>query len=229
MITLIIAESALETIPKELAGHSSVKNYAAKLGRKPLETLLDRSFHHSAMTKFAIKDDWKRGRPDIVHFALMESLSCPLYLKQKLDVYVHTYRDKVISVGNSLRIPKSYHRFEGLMMGLFKDKIIQNENGHVLLRLYDDVSFDKLIKEIVKPDLVVGFSTSGVQGTVKDAVTKALTLTDNCAFVVGGFPRGHFSNDTGRLFDFSHSISEFGLEAHVVIARIVYECEQTLL
>jgi rRNA small subunit pseudouridine methyltransferase Nep1 len=68
-----------------------------------------------------LQNNAKRGRPDIVHFALMEALSTPLFIENKLRVYVHTTNDKIIAVADSLRIPKSYVRFEGLMVKLFKD------------------------------------------------------------------------------------------------------------
>ena len=50
-----------------------------------------------------IKLAWKRGRPDIAHFALLEALSTPLYLEGLLDVYIHTIDNKVIKVGPDLR------------------------------------------------------------------------------------------------------------------------------
>ena len=60
-ITLIIAEAALETVPRDIAGHAAVKNHARRLGLRPSETLLDRSYHHAAMLK--LEGNSKRGRP----------------------------------------------------------------------------------------------------------------------------------------------------------------------
>jgi rRNA small subunit pseudouridine methyltransferase Nep1 len=65
-----------------------------------------------------------------------------------------------------------------------------------------------------------------VQGTAEKAVAE--NLEDDCAFVVGGFPRGHFSEVTTKLLNLTYSISDVGLEAHVVIARVLYECEKLL-
>jgi rRNA small subunit pseudouridine methyltransferase Nep1 len=50
----------------------------------------------------------------------------------------------------------------------------------------------------------------------------------NCAFIIGGFARGHFSNDTTAFLKRLYSIADYRLEAHVVIARIIYECEKVL-
>jgi rRNA small subunit pseudouridine methyltransferase Nep1 len=222
-ITLIIAEAALETVPDKIAGHPSVKNRAKSLGVKSTETLLDRSYHHAAMKR--LDNDWKRGRPDIVHFALMEALGTPLFMEGKLRVYVHTAADKIIAIADNLRIPKSYFRFEGLMVDLFKNKEIKSSEGDVLMELQDG-SMASLI-EGIGPDRVIGLSTVGIQRGAQDAVSHAKEVKD-CAFVVGGFSKGHFSEGVAKTFNLTYSISELSLEAHVVIARILYECEKLL-
>jgi len=221
-ITLIIAESALEMVPREIIDHPSVQNRARRLGLKPSETMLDRSYHHAAMG--ALENNAKRGRPDIIHFALMEALGTPLFLKAMLRVYIHTANDKLIAIADNLRVPKSYFRFEGLMLGLFKDKVIRSDQGATLMELSEGTMEDLL--KIIVPTQIIGLSTMGVSGTVEKVAAE--NLSDGCAFVVGGFPRGHFSENTTRLLNLTYSISEMGLEAHVVIARVLYECEKLL-
>lgn len=203
--------------------HTTVRNHAQRLGLKPSETLLDRSYHHAAMMKLE-KNANKRGRPDIVHFALMEALGTPLFLKGMLRVYVHTINNKLITIADNLRIPKSYFRFEGLMINLFRDKIVKSDQDISLMEISDGTLADLL--DVIKPGKVIGLSTTGVQGTAEKAVTE--NLSDDCTFVIGGFPRGHFSESTMKLLNLTYSISEFGLEAHVVVARILYECERLL-
>lgn len=178
-----------------------------------------------------LKDGGKRGRPDIVHFALMEALSTPLFIENELRVYVHTVNDKIIAIADNLRIPKSYFRFEGLMTSLFRDKEVKSEEGVVLMQLADGTLQDLL--DSIEPDKVIGLSTVGVQGTtaekaVADNIISSSSSDNNCAFVVGGFPRGHFSESTTKLLNLTYSISDYGLEAHVVIARVLYECEKLL-
>ena len=247
MISLVIAEAAIETVPIEIIDHPSVTNHAKRMGRRSNETLLDRSYHHSAMVHADLKTKWKRGRPDIVHFALMEALSTPLFLRRKLNVYLHTINNNLISVGENLRIPKSYFRFEALMVDLFKKKVIKpyNEAGisdkanndkfnnnasrNILLQLHEHMTFSKVMQKMVQPATVIGLSTVGVQKTAQSIVEENLTSENtNCAFVIGGFARGHFSNDTTGILKRLYSIADYGLEAHVVIARIIYECEKIL-
>ena len=230
-ISLIIAEASIETVPKQIASHPAVKNHAQKLGKNPREILLDRSYHHAAMLRAGLESYWKRGRPDIIHFALMEALSTPLFLKSMLKVYIHTVNDKVILIGDNLRIPKSYFRFEGIMMNLFKEKVIKSADGsNILLELHDNITFEQFIKNGVRPDKLIGLSSNGVQSTAEEIVSRNIVKNDhNFAFVVGGFPKGHFSDNTSKMFSCSYSIGEFKLEAHTVIARILYECEKVLV
>jgi rRNA small subunit pseudouridine methyltransferase Nep1 len=209
-------------VPQEIVRHAAVRNHAQRQGFKPSETLLDRSYHHAAMVK--LEDAGKRGRPDIVHFALMEALGTPLFLNGMLRVYVHTANNRLIAIADNLRIPKSYFRFEGLMVSLFRDRVVKSEEGAVLMEMSDGTLADLIAA--IKPGKVIGLSTTGVQGTAEKAVAE--NLSDDCAFVVGGFPRGHFSESTTKLLNLTYSIGDVGLEAHVVIARILYECEKLL-
>jgi rRNA small subunit pseudouridine methyltransferase Nep1 len=162
----------------------------------------------------------------------MEALSTPLFIENELRVYVHTVNDKIIAIADNLRIPKSYFRFEGLMTSLFRDKEVKSEEGAVLMQLADGTLQDLL--DSIEPDKVIGLSTVGVQGTtaekaVAENISSSSSSSDNnCAFVVGGFPRGHFSESTTKLLNLTYSISDYGLEAHVVIARVLYECEKLL-
>jgi rRNA small subunit pseudouridine methyltransferase Nep1 len=167
----------------------------------------------------------KRGRPDIVHFALMEALSTPLFLENKMRVYVHTINDKIIAIADNLRIPKSYFRFEGLMVNLFRDRIVKSDEGTVLMELADGTFTDLLGS--IRAEKVIGLSSMGV-GSTAEKVAGNCRDVENCAFVVGGFPKSHFGESTTRQLGPVYSICDIGLEAHVVIARLVYECEKLL-
>jgi rRNA small subunit pseudouridine methyltransferase Nep1 len=172
-----------------------------------------------------LPNSWKRGRPDIVHFALMEALSTPLFRNRMLQVYLHTISDKIIVIADNVRIPKSYFRFEGLMVALLRDKVVKSNEGTILIELSDG-TFADLINTI-KPDIVIGLSTVGVQSKAQKVAENARNV-DHCAFVVGGFAKGHFSENIIRKLGPTYSISSIALEAHVVIARILYECEKLL-
>jgi rRNA small subunit pseudouridine methyltransferase Nep1 len=210
-------------VPQEISSHPAVRNHASRLGAKWSDLLLDKSYHYAAMKK--LRNNAKRGRPDIVHFALMEALSTPLFIENKLRVYVHTVNDKIIAIADNLRVPKSYFRFDGLMVKLFSDGIVKSDEGAVLMELSDG-TFQSLL-EGISAEKVIGLSTTGVRGSAEQ-VGRLLATTKECAVVVGGFPKGHFAESTTRHLGPTYSISSAGLEAHVVIARIIYECEKLL-
>ena len=221
LLSLIIAEAALETVPKQIAKHPSVVKHAARKGKPAEEILLDRSYHHSAMLK--LENAERRGRPDLAHFALLEATSTPLYRNNMLNVYVHTVANKVILLGENVRLPKSYFRFEGLMEDLFKDRKITADNN--MLMELKDMKFQDLVDKL-KPRKVVGLSRAGARSSAEKV---AKMIDDDTAIVVGGFPRGHFSNAISGKINYTYSISELALESHLVIARILYECEKLRL
>ena len=219
-LSLILAESSLEMVPKEIQNHPSVISHSKKLGKPPSNILLDNSWHYAAMK--GIQNENKRGRPDIVHFSLLEACSIPLYFEKKLSIYIHTLNDKVIKVGDNIHPPKSFHRFAGLIEKLFYEKRIESE-GKILLEM-DDMSFSKLMEEI-NPKNVVGLSSVGKPSSYYDV---AKSLTENSCIVIGGFQKTHFSESTVSKIDHLVSIDPNSLESHVVTARILYEYEKTI-
>ncbi|TLX92381.1 MAG: ribosome biogenesis protein [Thaumarchaeota archaeon] len=221
MLSLVIAESALELVPPELQKHNSVLASARRSKKKPSEILLDISWHFAAMK--GIKDEIKRGRPDLVHFSLLEACSIPLYFEKKLCVFVHTIDDKVIFVSQNVRLPKSYHRFVGLIEKLYSTGKIEEDNK-TLLEI-KNMDFSSLMDKI-KPKQIVGLST---KGTLISYQQLALELDSETCLVVGGFAKGHFSDMTKKHFDRTVSINKNALEAHVIISRVLYEYEKRII
>jgi len=218
---LILAESALELVPKELQNHNSVLAYSKKIGKKPSKVILDISWHFAAMK--GIKNEIKRGRPDLVHFCLLECCTIPLYFEKKLHVYVHTIDDKVIFVGDNVRLPKSYHRFVGLIEKLYSEKKIELDSKKLLE--IKDMTFGDLV-DAIGAKKVIGFSTRG-QTSSYDKIA-ADVGRDSC-IVIGGFSKGHFSDEILKKIDNLVSVDKNPLEAHVVISRLLYECEKRII
>ena len=219
MLSLIIAESALELVPKEMYRHPSVAMHAKKLGKNPQEILLDNSWHFAAMK--GIKNENKRGRPDLAHFALLEATSIPLYMENEIRIYVHTVNDMVISVGEQVRLPKSFHRFAGLIEKLYAQRVVKT-GGKKLLEV-QKMDFASLVDKI-DPEKIIGLSTAGDPSTY-GAVASYL---DDACLVVGGFQKGHFSDSITKKIGGLYSIEDRPLEAHVVLGRILYEYEKTI-
>lgn len=220
MLSLVLAESSLELVPKELQQHNSVISQSRKLGKNPSEILLDNSWHFGAMK--GIKDEIKRGRPDLVHISLLEACTIPLYYEKKIMIYIHTINDKVIFIGEDVHLPKSYHRFAGLIEKLFLEKVIQ-ANGSKLLEI-KDMTFDQLLEEI-RPKRIIGLSTQGIKSSCENVAKK---LTSDSCLVIGGFPKGNFSDKIKKRFEYLVSVNNTPLESHVVISRVLYEYEKTI-
>ena len=221
MLSLILAESALELVPKELQNHNSVLAHSKRVNKKPSEIILDVSWHFAAMK--GIKNEIKRGRPDLIHFCLLEACSIPLYFENKIRIYVHTIDDRVIFLGENVRLPKSYHRFVGLIEKLYSTGIIE-EGGKKLLEI-KKMDFCKLIDKIA-PKKIIGLSEKGASSSYEKL---AKTISKDSCIVVGGFPKGNFSDQILKKINNLVSVDKNPLEAHVIISRVLYEYEKELL
>ena len=222
LLTLTLAESALETIPKKLWKHPVIRRYSERRGKPPEFLLLDRSYHHTVMK--SLKGNEKRGRPDIVHFALLEALSSPLNREHLLQVYVHTINDYVIAVSPQVRLPKNYNRFIGLMEQLFEFGKIP-PTGPSLLTLTRE-TLSHLLQE-TKPTFVLAFTRKGLFYTLEEA-TARISDEEKPVVAIGGFPHGHFSNANLKLMDEAVSIDVEMLEAWTVTSRVIYEYERAI-
>ncbi|MDE1726048.1 MAG: ribosome biogenesis protein [Thaumarchaeota archaeon] len=221
MLSLVIAESALEIVPRELQKHNSVRASARRFNKRSSEILLDVSWHFAAMKN--IKDEIKRGRPDLIHFCLLESCSIPIYFENKLQVFVHTIDNKVIFFDKSVRLPKSYHRFAGLIEKLYSEGSIE-EKGTKLLEI-KKMSFEDLIKKI-NPRQIIGLSSEGDSSSYQKVAEE---IDENTCIIVGGFAKGEFSDNIKKHFDKTRSVDKNPLEAHIIISRVLYECEKRII
>lgn len=224
MLTLILAESALETVPEKLWKHPAVSKYARTRRTKPRYVLLDRSFHHAAMK--SLEQNEKRGRPDIVHFALLEALGSPLSKKRLLQTYVHTISDYVITVNPETRLPRNYDRFVSLIQQLCERGRVPPGQGEAALLTVERKTLPQLILD-TKPSYVLAFSRVGKPNTLEAAVSK-LVREKNPTVIVGGFPHGHFSEATLKMVNETVCIDPEMLEAWTVTSRVIYEFERAL-
>ena len=220
MLTIILSESSLELIPSEMYNHPSVTSYSKKFKKNPSNTLLDNSWHFGGMK--GLENEIKRGRPDIIHLTLLSLCTSPAFYENKIKVFVHTVNDKIININNKTRLPKSYHRFQGLIEKLFLTKMIKSEN-EILMQL-ENLSLSQLISKL-KPTQIIGLTTKGQTTTLQKIVEQ---LNENSCILIGGFQKGHFSKETEKILDQSFSISNVSLEAHLVASRLVYEYEKTI-
>ena len=196
--------------------------------KEPSELLLDRAFHHAAMQKLARKGYpspvEKMGRPDIVHTTLLQILETPLNWENQLEVFVHTQDDYVISINPKIRLPKNYLRFVGLIEQLFAERRVP-EKGDALMEL-ERSSVQRLARNVGASE-VLGFSVLGRPDLMRKVAEYAGTLTDPLV-LIGGFPRGHFTDEIKRVLNSTFRVDRQSLDAWVVAGRFVYDLEWAL-
>ncbi|MEM2454601.1 MAG: 16S rRNA methyltransferase [Candidatus Bathyarchaeia archaeon] len=222
LLILVLAEAALEPIPREIWDHPIIRSFSRRRGKHPRLIVLDRSHHHFAMKD--LPNSEKRGRPDIVHFCLLEALGSPLNKEGLLRTYVHTIDDNAISIDPETRLPRNFNRFIGLIEDLFKHGHVPPK-GKSLLSL-ETRSLPRLI-EALKPTYTVIFERSGEPKTFEDVALK-LAMENRPAVLVGGFPHGEFSEETIRLADEVVCVDSEVLDAWVIVSRIIYEYERAI-
>jgi rRNA small subunit pseudouridine methyltransferase Nep1 len=220
MLTLLLAEAAIELIPKKIWRHPSVFKQARKRGKKAGALLLDRSYHHSAMID--LKTAYKRGRPDITHFSLLVALGTPLNKNGLLKTYIQTRDGYIIHVNHKIRLPKNYIQFTGLIEQLYEFGRVPKQ-GTPLLELKRH-SLQDLFR-IQDESYVVTLTKEGKPKTL-DTLIKKLIKKKNPVVVIGAFPHGYFSKEISGIADESVSIFSETLEAWTVTSRVIYEYEK---
>ena len=222
-LTLILAESAIELVPNEIAGHPAVRSSARRKKRDPRQLILDQSYHHSAILKLD-RRGVDRGRPDIAHFSLLLALGSPLSLERRLQCYVHTRDDHIIRLEPHARLPRNTDRFVSLLEQLYEESSVPPK-GPSLMTLKRQ-SLKDLIEEL-SPDSVVALTTQGAPKPLGE-IAEQLTGQENPVIMVGGFAEGHFSNNTLRLATQADRVDKRKLEAWTVVARAMYDVERAV-
>ena len=217
-MNIVLAESSLETVPRELWSHPVIVRDSRRRGRPPWRMLLDKARHYRAMGGLPRKE--KRGRPDIVHMSMLVALYSPLALNGVLRLYVHTIADRVIYVGEGVRIPKNYNNFVGLMEQLLSLGKVPPNAERPLLRV-ERMTLDRLL------DAFGDYVVMHEMGRRLD-LGKLADLAVSSTVVIGGFPHGDY--DSPRLHDRDRwvRIGDAAMDAWQVLERIVVAVEARL-
>lgn len=214
MLHLVLADCELERVPPELADHRVVRWWARRRGRRPTELLLDSSLFHPALHR--LEDGHRRGRPDIVHRCLLLSLDSPLNREGLLKVYVHTRNDEVIEVDPDTRLPRSFHRFAGLMEELFLKG--GTEGGRVRMR---KEKLTDLLRRIGAPRTLV-LDPGGEPRLWRELYRGGEEV---CA-VVGGFAEGGYLSDLTGFPAERVCVDPEPLPSSTIVARLIFSYEE---
>jgi len=222
-ICLVLVEAALELVPPECQAHPAVVRHARRKGKDPSQILLDRAYHHAAFRH--LPDAYRRGRPDIIHFCLLEALGSPLNLRGMLRVFVSTYDGFTIRVSPLARLPRVYERFNGLMEQLYAKRQITADRNELLSITAQ--SLRELVAKL-RPTRTYLFSEQGGP-LAGPALGRELVSTPRPLLMVGAFPHGKLGKETQGMAD--RIISLFGkpLEAWVAVSRVLCAVEDAML
>jgi rRNA small subunit pseudouridine methyltransferase Nep1 len=221
MNVLIIEEASLEILPSKFEASKETKLVTERFGIRPVMQILDKNFHRNIVS--SLRDSEKRGRPDVVHFAMLDVTSTPLFEDGLIRLFIRTRQDYEIEVKPGTRLPRTLQRFCGVMA-----KLISGRFGAEETKLFDvakNKSFASLVSDL-KLNRVVTLSPEGSLTSLRKVVSEEARSVERTGWIVGGFPHGSFSEDVIELSDRLVSISPRALPAHVVTARLCYELEE---
>ncbi len=223
VLTLVLAESAIELVPNELANHPAILSWAHRKRKDSRRLILDQSYHHAAILRLG-RLGIGRGRPDIAHFCLLLALGSPLSMMGQLRCFVHTRDERIIRISPRARLPRNTDRFTNLLEQLYEQSVVP-PIGPPLLSL-ESGGLAKIVEE-QKGDVVVALTTQGVPRPMPE-VARKLTEHKKPILLVGGFAEGHFSKSAMARANESYRIDRRRLEAWTVVARAIYDFERAI-
>ncbi len=199
-ITMSFSQSLVRII---VLVHIHIFEAAVELAPKRSKyPLLDLSYHNNLIRGLPSAE--KRGRPDILHRCLLILQDSILNHLGKLKVSFSTYSDPGTSyvVDPSMRPPRSYTRFMGLMAELLR-------TGEIKSSLIRSISTKDLLDDDVHTSLL---SKSGEKIGLKGFFSKITTRKPQ-RFLIGGFQKGSWErplphDDVLSLSDYTLSSSQ---------------------
>ncbi len=219
-VDLLFADAAVEIIPPEAARR--IKATRRQRDARSKKELLDVAIHNFAMLDLPDKE--QRGRPDILHHCLLNTLDTPLAQSGTMGVYFHLRDGRVFCVSPETRVPRNYNRFAGVLTQLLLKNHVPDQNPFLMEkvagsledflgpRLYDHVCVLTRLGEPVEMPL-----------HFQQAVNRKWLC------VIGAFQEGQFQARTQQELTkkSAHlmSISPAGLSAGTVASRVIYAYE----
>eukprot|EP00977_Amphora_coffeiformis_P012676 scaffold3195_cov162-Amphora_coffeaeformis.AAC.17 len=191
---------------------------------------------HRELCKRKLKKDPNAFRPDILHQELLALMDSPLNKAGMLKIYIQTQKKVLIDIHPSVRIPRTYKRFSGLMVQLLhKMKIKAGTESTVLL---------KVIKNPFSQYLPAGTRCYGMEpeGQLYSPLclaraklpptspdhgsnSKGSSSPPTC-FVVGAMSTGNVTLEDHPYMEEMISVSQYPLSGAAALSRIVCGIEE---
>jgi len=228
---LELAPAVVSSEEQRSSSHASNQKIIVLLDQARLETVKNRRNifellncdDHRELCKKKLKRDPKEFRPDICHQELLALIDSPLNKSGHLQVYIRTSKKVLIEVNPSIRIPRTYKRFSGLIVQLLhKMKIKAGTSSTTLM---------KVIKNPFSQHLPPGTRVYGMscQGTLYSPVGLAHSLIPSdpnnrlppVCFIIGAMATGHITVEEHPYIEKMISVSEYPLSGAAAISRIL--------
>ena len=226
-VIVLIAHCGVEIIPKEIMNHPQCQRSIEIFNNSG--KVLDAALHHTAMERLKNKD--QRGRPDILHIALLLLLNSPLANENLLDIYFSTQDGRHFKINPTTRIPREGNRFKGLMYQLLNENHIPNVAPYFIEKIADDfISFLDLVNRELSPkrSKTILFSTAGKNEKLTPFIQKTIASTEIPLFIIGGFQKGQIDSKYSNNVEEIISVYNKGLESWTIISRLISSIELML-
>ena len=201
------------------------------LDQATLETVKNRGVYellncddHRDLCRKKLHKDPNDYRPDILHQELLALLDSPLNKAGLLKVYISTTKKVLIDVNPSIRIPRTYKRFAGLMVQLLHKMKIKAANESTTLL--------KVIKNPFSQHLPAGTRCYGFEpeGTLYSPIALAkaivpMTQDDDSipptCLVIGAMSSGNVTINDHPYIEKMFSMSNYPLSGAAAISRVI--------
>ncbi|MCJ1436442.1 18S rRNA pseudouridine methyltransferase [Xylographa pallens] len=210
-LIVVLSNASLETYRASYGGRGgSVKDEKF--------SLLNSDEHIGVMRK--MNRDISDARPDITHQCLLTLLDSPVNKAGRLQIYISTAKGMLIEVSPTVRIPRTFKRFAGLMVQLLHRLSIRSTNSQEkLLKVIKNPITDHLPPNCRK--VTLSFDAEVVR--VRDYIADLGSKESICVFV-GAMAKGN--DDFADAFkDDSISISNYSLSASVACSKFCHAAE----
>ncbi|KAI9845674.1 MAG: 18S rRNA pseudouridine methyltransferase [Thelocarpon superellum] len=203
--------------------HASLETYKSSHGgrngmREEKYSLLNSDEHIGVMRK--MNRDISDARPDITHQCLLTLLDSPINKAGKLQIYIHTAKGVLIEVSPTVRIPRTFKRFAGLMVQLLHRMSIRStKSQEKLLRVIKNPITDYLPSHCRK--VTLSFDAPVVR--VRDYIAELGPTESVCVFV-GAMAKGE-DDFADQFVDDKISISNYSLSASVACSKFCHAAE----
>ncbi|EPY51787.1 ribosome biogenesis protein Mra1 [Schizosaccharomyces cryophilus OY26] len=164
-----------------------------------------------------------QARPDITHQCLLTLLDSPLNKAGRLQVYIHTAKKVLVEVNPSVRIPRTFKRFSGLMVQLLHKLSIRSVNGNEkLLKVIKNPVTDYLPPNCRKATLSFDAPT-----VPTPKYLETLEPNQSVCIAIGAMAHGPDDFSDGWV-DEKISISDYPLSASIACSKFVHSMEDFL-